>query len=52
MKYRVEVWAYPTDEEGGEHKLQESKEFAGMCQAMDWLWQRLEEGFAVRLYRI
>jgi hypothetical protein len=51
MVYAVEAWTYPTDEEGGEHEMERSEEFHTEESAMRWAWDRLEEGFAVRMYR-
>lgn len=51
MIYDVQVWEYPTDEEGGEHEMVESEQFDEQAEARYWAWERLEEGFAVRMYR-
>ncbi len=52
MILRVEQWSYPTDEEGGEHQMEQAMEFDSEQEALAWVAKWLDEGFAVRWYRI
>ncbi len=51
--YGVEVWTFPTegDEEPCVQEMIEFKDFDDEKDAMRWAWDRLEEGFYVRMFR-
>mgnify|MGYP001558688454 CR=1 FL=1 len=51
MKYRLEAWTFPTDEEGGDTDLHEAGTFELKESAQEWAWDRMEEGFQCRVYR-
>ncbi len=51
MNIEVEKWEYPTDEEGGDHVLVQTQLCANEKEALAWVAQWLDEGFAVRWYR-
>lgn len=53
MVFAVEAWAIhrPDDEEPADNDVQDSAEFSDAEQAKQWAWDRMEEGFDVRMYR-
>ncbi len=51
MVYAMEAWTIPGDEEGTEEEIAEAQEFRTEEGAQEWAWERIEEGYAVRLYR-
>lgn len=48
--YCVEAWSFPSDEEGGEEEMVYSSEFETKELAKIWVWDRLNEGYQVRLW--
>jgi hypothetical protein len=51
MVFAVEAWTIPDSEEPCEEDMEESEEFESDEAARLWVWDRLEEGFQVRMYR-
>lgn len=51
MVYAVEAWTIPEGEEPCEEWMIDSTEFEDKQEAMEWVWERLEEGYAIRMYR-
>lgn len=53
MVFGVEAWTIPDadDEEPCEKELVESEEFRSEEEATRWAWERLEEGYWVRMSR-
>jgi hypothetical protein len=51
MIFGVEWWTFPCDEEGGEHEMEGNQDFTDMKEAMEFSWERMEEGFATRMWR-
>lgn len=53
MKYAIEVWTIPltNDEEPCEKDMVECKDFISQVAAGEYAWERLEEGFFVRMFR-
>lgn len=53
MTYAVEAWTFRTDEgpSPAPDECVAEEEFTDQQRAKDWAWDRLEEGFAVRLWR-
>lgn len=50
--YAMEAWVLlGLEEEASEAEMVNNKEFRHHSDAMDWAWDRMEEGFAVRMYR-
>jgi hypothetical protein len=51
--YAVEAWTTPSnlEEPHFEPWMAQSAEFADRSYALQWVWDRLEEGFAVRMHR-
>ena len=49
--FGVEAWTVSGDEEPCEEEMVESAEFEKQADAMYWAWNRMEEGYAVRLWR-
>ena len=51
MKYYVEAWTFPSDEDSCETECDQTEEFTNILDAMRWCWDRMEEGFQTRLWR-
>jgi hypothetical protein len=54
LVYAVEAWVIPQDDDeepAAEQEMYRSGEFRGKAEAMRWAWERMEEGFFVRLWR-
>lgn len=54
MIYCIEAWAFRSEEEPDyEEELVELKEFrvGEIEKAYEWIWNRLELGYQIRLYR-
>lgn len=51
ITYAVEAWTIPGDEEPCEEEMIHSHEFDNLEDAKHHAWDRLEEGYAVRMYR-
>ena len=51
MIFAVEAWTIPDGEETCELEMASSAEFPSEIEAQALAWERLEEGFAVRLWR-
>lgn len=51
MLFAVEAWTFPCEEDPREEQMEASAEFDNVEEASAWMWERAEEGFAVRLYR-
>lgn len=50
VTYAVEAWTTPGDEEPAELEMAASAEFANESAAKRWAWDRMGEGYAVRLW--
>lgn len=53
MIFSVEAWTIPNDndEEPCNEEMVACQDFANVPEAMIWAWDRLEEGFFVRMWR-
>jgi hypothetical protein len=51
--FAVEAWTIPLegDEEPGLEEMVRAQEFAAEEDARRWAWERMEEGYFVRLWR-
>lgn len=50
ITYAVEAWTIPGDEEPAELEIVASAEFASESAARQWAWDRMNEGYAARLW--
>ncbi len=50
VNYCVEAWTFPCEEDESEPEKAESAEFSTPEGAQHWVWERLQEGYAVRLW--
>ncbi len=50
MTYAVESWTFPRDEDPEDEEMMDSAEFGKLENAQKWVWERLQEGYAVRLW--
>lgn len=55
MKYAVEAWAFPSDEENNGaidfDSPAETAEFEDIEAAKKWCWHRMEEGYQTRMWK-
>lgn len=53
MIFAVEAWTVngADEEESAPTEMVECQEFAGELDARDWAWEKMEEGFFVRMFR-
>jgi hypothetical protein len=53
LLWALEAWTVPTDgdEEPCEQRMVSSEEFSDREDAERWAWERMEEGFFVRMWK-